>query len=146
MAEFQGKNYAKSVAVPSQKIPPGEVNGGIMTAYDEIDLTAAAINDTIKLMKIPKGARLLRAAIKNSASLGGASALQIGWEAGAAALEAADLDGILAASAMTSAAVRTLDVAGTHKEFAEEVQVLATITGTVASAGKLSVELSFVLL
>jgi len=67
MADFNAVNYAKAyVNVPSEKIPPGEISGGLMVAYDEytFDADAFALNDIIKLgIKIPKGARIHEAVV-----------------------------------------------------------------------------------
>lgn len=66
MATVKGANRTKKDAVPSQKIPPGEVSGRRLVAYDEYTPVAdiIALNDIIDLaLDIPKGARILEATL-----------------------------------------------------------------------------------
>lgn len=67
MATFNGVNYAKTVAIPSIKIGPGEVKGEVLHAYEEYtslaNLGAADIINTG--IVIPAGARLISATVKS---------------------------------------------------------------------------------
>lgn len=58
-----GVNKTKLRAVPSQKIDPGDVSGGVMVCYDEFTLTEELeVNDIIDLaLKVPAGARIVEA-------------------------------------------------------------------------------------
>ena len=79
MAELYGVNYTKSqITNPPVLIHQGEQNGRIKVCYDSYK-GAVALNDTIKLMKLPKGARVLEA-VMSHASLGAAGLYKLGVE------------------------------------------------------------------
>jgi hypothetical protein len=147
MATVYGVNATKrDVNVPADKIAAGEVNGKVMVAYDEYTASGALSNgDVIKLMKIPKGARLLDAVVQAD-DLGTTGTGKLGWEAGASAAEAADDDGIIASLDFNTAAARTrmTTAAGVMKKFTEEVQVSLTLTAATTAAGSIKVYLMYV--
>jgi len=74
MADRYGKNYAKTIAFPPDKIPMVDAYGKLYTSYDEYDLggVAATSGDLIYMMKIPAGVRIVDVVLL-SAALTGAS-------------------------------------------------------------------------
>jgi hypothetical protein len=149
MTDFYGVNYTKQfVNVPSEKIPGGEQSGRLRVAYDEYTFTAIIdTTDALYMMKIPENARLHEAMLK-SADLGTTGDLNVGWQAGASAAEAADADGLFAAVDVNAAANCYLmsqaaaAPAGLHKKFAEEVQaVIVPSEITTATSGSISLAL-----
>lgn len=60
MANFIGVNAARVASVPSSKIPPGQIKGDILFAYDEYtSLANLGAADTITLgIVIPAGAKV----------------------------------------------------------------------------------------
>lgn len=67
MAAFNGVNYARTIAVPVVKIPPGEIKGEVLYAYDEYtSLANLGAADTINLgIVIPAGARVISVTVKS---------------------------------------------------------------------------------
>jgi hypothetical protein len=67
MAAFNGVNYARTIALPVVKIPPGEIKGQVLFAYDEYtSLANLGAADTINLgIKIPAGARVIAVTVKS---------------------------------------------------------------------------------
>lgn len=67
MAAFNGVNYARTISNPTVKIPPGEVKGSVLYAYEEYtSLANLGAADTINLgIVIPAGARLISATVKS---------------------------------------------------------------------------------
>lgn len=124
MATLYGVQYNEAfVAVPITKVPPGEINGEVRTLIFDyvIPGTAPALNDIIKLGKIPKGARIIDAEIAFP-DLGTVGVIELGWAASAdidtagVAIEAASASGLLAAVDVHTAAaiVNMADVAGAY--------------------------------
>lgn len=67
MAAFNGVNYARTIAVPVVKIPPGEIKGEVLYAYDEYtSLANLGAADIINLgIVIPAGARVISVTVKS---------------------------------------------------------------------------------
>ena len=78
MAELNGVNYKKAyVDEPVKMVPQGENNGRVKVSFDSYK-GAVALNDVIKVMKLPKGARVVEAVL-NHASLGAAGLYKVGF-------------------------------------------------------------------
>lgn len=81
MTAYYGVNNTLNVQdVPSQKIPPGDFAGKLRVARDSFTVGASGTlttADTIELMKIPKGARVIDV-IAYADEMGGAGAFDIG--------------------------------------------------------------------
>lgn len=121
MGTVDGVNYAKQVAVPSQKSGPGEAAGSPFVAYEEY-VAAAAMTaaDVINLgLHIPSGARIHRVAVVNPA---GGGTVSVGI-AGTAAKY------VSALAAGSASAVYPLTAPSSDED------LIATIGGTPASAG-----------
>lgn len=121
MATVNGVNYAKKVAVPSQKSNPGEAAGSGFVAYEEYVATAAmTAADIINLgLHVPANSRIHRIVIVNPA---GGGTVDLGIAGTTTKYQSA-----LAAS---STAVISPLTAPTVDE-----DLIATIGGTPASAG-----------
>lgn len=67
MAAFNGVNYARTVSIPVVKIPPGEIKGSVLHAYEEYtSLANLGAADTINTgIVIPAGARVISATVKS---------------------------------------------------------------------------------
>lgn len=67
MAAFNGVNYARTIAVPVVKIPPGEIKGEIKVSYDEYTTLAnLGAADTINTgIVVPAGARVKAVTVVN---------------------------------------------------------------------------------
>lgn len=143
MADLNAKNYkAAYVDIPSNKIPPAEVSGGVMVAYDEYEQAGAAIalNDVIKLgIVIPKGARILEAVLK-CPSMGTTGIFSLGTAADADSLLVNADAGGQAVKAVTTAAAVDLG-----KELAEETayQLLVTEAADAAGGKKIQVWVTY---
>jgi len=129
MATLNGANYAKSVASPKAKIENGEQFGKVHMLREQYDLDDAgvviALNDVILGPKIPKGARVLSAEVKISASMGTGGIFDLGYLVSDDAVEAADLDAFVQQADAGGQAVlqrHALGAAGIDKKFAAEVQ------------------------
>ena len=131
---------------PTAKIPANENYGRVRVLYDSYTVDAAdefGTSGIIKCMKIPKGARLLDAAVVCPA-VGANGIFDIGWAAGATATEAAVGDGIFDGIDPGAAAVdaRMLGtVGGWNKTFNEEVEVQIDCTEATANMGTLTIKL-----
>ena len=79
MATVYGNQYNNAyVAVPSVKINPGDVSGEVKFAYFDYTITAVSVaNDIIKLMKLPKNAKVLDACL-SFPDLGTTGVLELG--------------------------------------------------------------------
>ena len=105
MALVYMDNYNKAyVQRPTVKIAPGEVNGEIKFAYDEITLTAEVANaDVLKTsLRVTKGAKIISAGIFVPTALG-AGTFALGRTAIGAV--AADPDSLIAATSFASAGI-----------------------------------------
>lgn len=95
MAAKYGKNFTDAhVNEPVKPYEQGELAGRVRMLYDEYDLSAVlALNDTIDIGYLPKGARIVGAWIAIPASLGTGGILDLGWAANG--VESADADGLI---------------------------------------------------
>lgn len=151
MTVFYGANATKrDVTIPSVKIDPGEVNAPVRVAYDEYTLTAASLttSDSLRLMKIPQGARVLDLVI-DAPDLGGSGTMNVGWLASSAGGEAANATGFhsaldLSGQAQVVSLIEATSAAGLHKKFTEEVQVVMVPAANFsATSGTIKVSLTF---
>lgn len=152
MSTYYGVNATKrDVNVPSQKIPPGEVNGRVRVAYDEFTLTAdLTTSDVIKMMKIPAGARVLDVHLAFDKLDASGGTIDVGWEANG--VDEADPNGFINAADVATAAdvVKMSDNlangAGQFKEFSVETQVTVVPSAdTDATSGSIKLAVYFVL-
>ncbi len=104
MAIIYGVNATKrdNSTIPSLGAQ-GEVKAPLLVAFDSFTLTAALVqNDTIRMMKLPPGARVHEVVINWSASLDASGGtVEVGWEAND--VDAADADGFMDAVDVTGA-------------------------------------------
>jgi len=131
----------------------GQSKGHVLSAYDTYELLADVVGgtDTLRMSKLPAGARVIdvRLFFDDLDAAGGT--LDIGWEAGADAVEAADADGFLANVDVTSQGTVSMfedqpSVAGFQKVFSEEVQVTVTFDAdTDATSGTISLDILYVI-
>jgi hypothetical protein len=147
MASLYGVNATKrDVNVPSDKIPPGEVRGISRIAFDYYVAAGALSNgDVINFMKLPKGARIIKAEVVAD-DLGTTGTGKLGWAASSDGLEAADDDALIASLDFNTAAARTqmaLEAAKFHEMLAE-VQVQLTLTAATTAAGTIKCMVEFV--
>lgn len=91
---LKGVNRTYRTSAPPSKIPAGEERGKVHFYFDEYSWTTdSVIGDVVTLMTIPNGARIINAYAKSN-DHGSAGQYDIGWAAGATAVEAADDDGL----------------------------------------------------
>ena len=136
MANLYGENYTKSnVDVPFTIVDHAEINGRVMSAYDEITLAADLANgDVIYLSKIPAGARVKRVSIV-SPDLGTTGALNIGVTGDATAF----------ATAVALTAAVANDYPSLEKFSAEKQLILTCTAATDVGTGlKIQVSVEFV--
>jgi hypothetical protein len=162
MTDFSGANKALRDSSPEKKINNGDVYGKVRSAFDKFDLavegdgTLLETADTIKLVKIPKGSRVVGLEI-NSTDLGGTGTMNIGWAASAelnssgSPVEVADPDGFAAADGGFSGAAyhfrlgNDVDAAGINKIFDAEVELtLIPAANFSATSGLIEVVLHYV--
>lgn len=96
MAALYGKNFTDAhVNEPVKPYEQGELAGRVRMLYDEYELDGAvlALNDTIDIGYLPKGARVVGAWISIPASLGTGGILDLGWASNGT--ESADADGLV---------------------------------------------------
>lgn len=141
MAEFKASNYTNAYdSSPVVKIGASELYGKVRRSYDSYTLGAElSINDTIRLFKLPKGARLVDARLV-APSDGTTGQLDVGWEANG--VDAADQDGIFAGASEGDTGGGAVDsklagtAAGWNKKFGAETEILITAAeATTASNG-----------
>lgn len=118
--------------------PQGEYGGNARWAYDYYTSSVAAIalNEEIKLMKLPAGARVVGVLAKWD-DHGTSGTATLGWEANGT--ESADLDGLIASIDMKTSAssTATLAAAAIFQKFTAETQITLKITeATDASTSK----------
>lgn len=155
MTDFSGANKTLRDAQPRQMIDSGDVYGKLRFAFDKFDLavegdgTALVGADTIKLMTIPKGARVVGLEI-NSEDLGGTGTMKAGYAVSEDAVEAADDDAFGALIDFSGAHAHfrlgdDADAAGINKVFDADVEVTlipdADFSGTT---GLIEVTLTYV--
>jgi hypothetical protein len=131
MATLLGKNYTKQFSnVPSEKIDKGEQFGDVHVAYDSYTMSAAlADGDIIKMMKLPKGAKVVDAILKTDKSLGATGILDCGYQANG--VDAEDLNAFINQAdggGQALAARPTAGAAGLFKTFTAETQVVLDCT------------------
>lgn len=144
--------------VPQQKFYANQNYGRLRVLYASYTVDAAdefGTDSLIRLLKIPKGARLIDAEVSMPAS-GTSGIFDVGWAASTevdpdtgTALEAADADGIFsqvdpgAAAVDRQAMVST--VPGYMKRFNAEVEVQADWTEASSDAGGDTLELVLII-
>ena len=135
MATLYGKNASKVIASPKAKIENGEVFGSVHYLREEYDLddlgVVLAIGDTIDGPTLPKGARVLDAAIKISASLGTGGIIDFGHLVSDDAVETADQDAFVAQADAGGQAVlgkMVIANAALDKKFAAAVKTQLKVT------------------
>ena len=144
MAILRGVNNTKQANDPVEKIQAGEERARMRVSYDEFDAPGAiAINDTIKLSKIPKGALVHNVVLAHD-DLGTTGVLDLGWDASDDGVEAADPDGFLVGADVNALAdIKSMHenalVPGMNKRFDAEVQISALATTATTAAGKIRV-------
>lgn len=147
LTDVYGVNATKrDVTRPAEKVPANEQYGRVRVLYDEYTVDTAdefGTSGLIKMMKIPKGARLVGARVVCPAT-GATGIFDVGWAAGAKGVELADADGIFAAQDPGDAAVDAQmagTVAGFNKTFEEEVQVEVDFSEATADMGTKTLKL-----
>lgn len=134
-------------------IGPGETAGRLRVAYDSYALTADLVGgtDTIRMMKLPKGARVIDVILEFDDLDGSGGTLDVGWEASADAVVSADPDGFLAnVDVATAAGLVTMQddqptLDGLFKQFDAEVQVTISPDGdTDATSGNIKLCILYV--
>lgn len=138
-------------ATPPSLVEQGYLGGRLKVVSDSYTLSAdLASGDFISMGKLPKGARVIdvRVVFPDLDASGGT--LDIGWQAGASGVEAADADGFGADVDVTSAGVYSMFTSqstrpGLEKVFAEEVEFGITTDGdTDATAGTIYMQVFYV--
>lgn len=133
MATLYGLNYAETYN-SNGKYRPGEYNGHVKTLYDEHTFVADvnAINDIIKIGKLPAGARVLATRVK-SVSLGTTGIFELGYAANG--VDSADADGFDAIVDAGGQAVQSDgDGVAIGKKFSVETEVQLNLTEATDSA------------
>ncbi len=133
MATLYGLNYDEAYN-DNGKYRPGEYNGHVKTLYDEHTFVADvnAINDIIKIGKLPAGARVLGTVVK-AASSGTTGIVEFGYAANG--VDSADADGFDAAADFGGQAVHSLgDGVAIGKKFSVETEVQLNLTEATDSA------------
>lgn len=141
MATVYGANYTRAyITVPPAKIPPGEIRGEVKVAYDEITLAAdLAVNDVIKMMKLPANSRILDATLM-SPSMGALGIVSVGTESNGT--DGADPDSLILASAgdfggQAILAKPGIGCSAVGYEYTVETQISITCTeATTAGTGR----------
>lgn len=143
MATKYGVNHTlKYINVPSEKVKAKEETGKVRLAYDSFVFDAElAVTDVIKLMKLPKGAKVVDAIVK-APSLGATGIFDLGYEANG--VDAADTNGFVSAADFggAAAAKRMATEDGVFKEMGAESQVILTCTELTAAATGLKIEVA----
>ena len=141
LTEVKGANVALKENVPVDKLDVTTNYGRLRVLYDSYTVDAAdefGTDGLIRLFTIPKGARLVDFEVSMPAA-GATGIFNIGWAAGADAVEAADDDGIIALVDPGAAAVNRQKmlstVPGYMKKFSEAVEVQADCTEATAESG-----------
>jgi hypothetical protein len=146
MATVYGVNYTKkNITVPSLKVAGKEHSGKVRMAFDSYVFEANVVaSATIKLMKLPAGAKVVDCKVKVP-SLGTTGIFSLGYEANG--VDVADLDGFLLATSIDAGGqavlgVPTLGSAAIFKEFSVETQVVLTQTEDTTAALGLAIEVA----
>jgi hypothetical protein len=141
MATVYSDNYNKAwVNDPSEAIPAGQHNAHKKVVYAEYTPVAnvLAINDVIKLFKLPKGARVIEATVK-APSLGTTGIMSLGNAASDDAVEAADADSLIVVAQLDAGGQAVLGKttsasAGAGKKFAADVDIQLVFTEATDAA------------
>lgn len=149
MANLNGINYAKTIAVPATKINQGELNGRVKVLKEKYTLSAAvAADDVILCPKLPAGALVLDAYCRIG-DMGGTGIFSVGYLANG--VDSADADGFINqidagdAAAFTRVTGNAAET-GILKRFSVETQVAITCEEiTVATSGDIELVIFFVL-
>jgi len=152
MSTLYGVNATKmDVTVPSVKVNVNEQHGRLRVSYDLYEAAGAvAINDVIKVGKIPAGAKVYDAILKTD-DLGSVGVFDLGWGASAAGGEVADPDGFLSgvdvktAAQVSSLAIDGIATAGGYKTFSEAVDVEILATTATDAGGTIEVIIYYAL-
>lgn len=144
MATFYGLNATlRDNSVPSKKIPSTDQGGRVRVAYDEITLAGVALTtDTIKMMKLPSGARILNAVLNASAL--GAGSLNVGWENNG--IDGAAAAGIFAATAVAAASAVSMSStysASQFTKFSAETQISIVPSVNTSAAGTIKLAVTY---
>lgn len=135
------------VADPISKLEPKEYQGMVRRIFADITLGAElAVNDIVKLCKLPANAAIIEARIVAPGGLSGT--LQLGWSAGSAGLEAADNDGIIPNLSGSAAIDSSMawSAPAFNKRFVEsvDIELLASVATTGFSGDKIQFELRYI--
>lgn len=123
-------------------LKPNEYRGRVRMAYFTCTLAANAVDDTINLVRVPEGGRIIGGHVVFSAlsSGGGTAQIQVGT--------AADPDrylGTTSVEAAGSSAIANTIALNYGEEVSEDTDVIATVKGeALATAGTLSGHVLFV--
>lgn len=149
---YKGSN-ASNVAGNIPKLAEyGQYGGKVRKMYDSFVLTAdLAAGDTIVMGEaLPEGARLVDCCV-TSGALGGSCTINVGWNAGAAGLEAAAPTGFFSALPVSSATVAKAHGSAYEGSFYQKVlqeAVQPVIAENAVSSGatgqKIQVEIDYV--
>lgn len=155
MAALYGANATKrDVNVPSEKIEVSEQHGRVRRAYDSYTVTASEITsgDTIDMMKLPAGAKIVNARIIAPVDGGGTPAgiLNIGWTDNG--VDGADADGLFVGASQVDFGAGAIDnkLLGTspayNKKFSAEtlIQMVSTETSAGSSGNVIELEVFYV--
>lgn len=131
MATYNGLNYARTVAVPSQKIPAGEIKGAVLFAKDEYTSAAAlAAADIINTgIVVPAGA-LVKSVVVISPTNGGTVSVGISGTA---------------TKYVNAGAAGATTVANPLTDITADESIILTIGGAPSAAGTYKVSVEFVL-
>lgn len=150
MANKYGKNYAKTIAFPPEKVSMVESLGKLYSSYDEFDLASVAVTsgDLIYMMKIPMGAIIVNAVLLSDALAGASLAVgviapgKLEEGAGTSVAELIPTTAIAASPVIVqmTAAVAPLMFVKTTAE--TQIGIKATATGT-ATTGKIKLMVIF---
>lgn len=142
MSTLYGLNYNK-VYNENGKVRAGEFNGHVKTLYDEITFEddVIALNSTIDLGKLPKGARVLSAVMKG-ASTGTTGKFELGYTANG--VDAADPDAFIPTGVNLDTGGQAAQVSGNGdgigKKFEAETKVQAKVTEATDNAEDVKIQ------
>jgi len=146
MANFNGVNYAKTIAVPAQKANPGEINGRVKWLHESYTCVANvyAIGDIILGPKLPAGAKVIDALVR-SPSLGTTGIIDLGFAASTdldGTAITADPNGLVSGADAGGQAVhkKMSTEAGFMQDFGAEAQVQAIFTEASDAADTLVIQ------
>lgn len=141
-------NTKTNITLPTVKVPASEAGGRVRHLYDEYTPGTGdefGTSGLIKMMTIPKGARVIDAQVVCPAT-GATGIFDIGWAASAeSGAVTADADGFFVGIDPGAAAVDANmagTVAGWNKTFDEAVVVQVDCTEATASMATLTLKLS----